>query len=185
MPRVRIATTTSEIEMALRLRYSVFYLEGGDTRYADHSQALWIDKDDGPNSHLLIAVDDSDNVIGTIRVTVLRDCDFIGHAAYDFNVLASYVGIPLNELRNRIARIDRGVVAKTFRRLGIRSLLQTLAEQTALSHGCDVLVASNATSNAPARLANQKLGWTEYPVVGTHAGFTAQSIFKLLPSRPE
>ena len=183
MPTVRLATTPAEIEMAMKLRYSVFFVEGGDARYADHERQVWSDRDDGPQSHLLIAVDDSNNVIGTGRVTILRDWQFIGHDAYGLDVLATHIGISLEELLSRIARLDRVVVAKEFRGTGIRSLLEDLAEVAALKHDCDIFVAAGSVEKIPARRANQRLGWKDYPFIGTHAGFTCQCIFKVLQPR--
>lgn len=184
MPTVRLAATPAEIDMALKLRYSIFFLEGGDSRYADHERQVWSDRDDGPQSHLIIAVDDSNCVIGTVRVTVLRDWQFIGHEAYGLDVLAAQVGIALEELLPRIARMDRGVVAKECRGTGIMPLLQHLAEETAFKHGCDLLIGAQAVENKRSRRALEKLGWRDYPVIGTNAGFTAQLIFKLLQAGP-
>lgn len=88
MPTVRLATTPKEIAGALKLRYKVFFVEGGDARYADHEQRTWSDRDDGPQSHLIVAVDDTRCVIGTVRLTVLRDWNFIGYEAYGLDLLA-------------------------------------------------------------------------------------------------
>lgn len=182
MPTARIATKSAEILMALKLRYDVFFLEGGDERYADHEQKVWADCDDGPQSHLLVAVDDGDIVIGTVRLTVLRDWEFIAINAFRLPVLAKYLGVRELELRDRVARVDRGVVAQPYRRRGVQSALQSLAEQVALQNKCDILVGATALDNVPARRANQKLGWNDYNVSSTHGGFTCQAIFKkLLP----
>ena len=180
MPTVRLSTTPAEIEMALKLRYEVFFLEGGDARYADHERQIWSDRDDGPQSHLLIAVDDSENVIGTVRLTILRDWQFIALEAYELDVLASHVGVALEELLPRIARLDRGAIALAYRGMGIMPLLQQRAEEVSLRHNCDVFIGSPGVENSRARRAYEKLGWKDYPVIGTYGGFTAQAIFKLL-----
>lgn len=180
MPIAKLATTPEEVAAALRLRYEVFYVEGGDARYADHERRVWTDRDDGPQSHLIIAVDDANTVIGTARVTVLRDWEFIGHDAYGFDFLAKHLGVTIEALWPRLARLDRGAVDNRLRGTGISALLQNVVEGVALENHCDLLVGILKVGNLRGIRAYSKLGFTVLPHVRTHAGFAGHLVFKLL-----
>ena len=172
------ATTDDLKQQALRLRYEVFFEEGNDGRYADHERKVWSDRDDGPQSRLVVGLNELGNVVGTMRLTRLIDWPFIAHEIYDFRLLAEIVKIPEELLRATVARADRGVVAKAYRGSGVLVQMQHCFERMARDAGCSVIVGIPGVSNIASRRAFQKLGWLEYPHVSTFNGFTAQHIYK-------
>lgn len=176
------ATTEVLIQEALRLRYEVFYREEGDARYADHDGEIWTDQDDGPQSRIVVGLDSSGDVVGTMRMTRLCDWPFIAHEAYDFALLASLVGLSEAELRRTVVRADRGVVSRRCRGSGLLSKMQCQFDQMARDAGCTIIVGNPRVDNMASRRAFQKLGWIEYPHVSTYKGFTAQHIYKDLRS---
>ena len=167
-----------------RLRYEVFTKEGGDERYADHERQFFIDQDDGPQSRLVIAWDDDGQAIGTMRLTVLREHAFIANDCYGFEVLADLLSMNLEELRQRVIRGDRSVIASASRGQGVLEHLQNAGEEYAASRGCDILVGSYRTdADERARRAWNKQGWLEYPFIGNYNGYVAKLIYKQLKHR--
>ena len=55
-------------------------------------------------------------VLGTIRLTWLKDIDFIAHDVYEFGRLATILGIDEIGLRKSVARLDRVAVSLEKRR---------------------------------------------------------------------
>ncbi|WP_373652686.1 GNAT family N-acetyltransferase [Schlesneria sp. DSM 10557] len=174
-----IEATTDELRhKALQIRYEVFYREGGDARYADHERQIWVDQDDGPQSRIVVGLDSNGEVVGTMRLTRLSDWPFIAHEAYDFKLLASFVGIAESELRQSVARVDRVVVSQSSRGEGVFTKMQTYMEYIACSSSCSVIIAAQSLHNNYAQRAFLKLGWIKCPHVSTYKGFTAQHIYK-------
>ena len=167
---------------AYRLRYSVFSIELGDHRYADHSKQLWSDSDDIPDSNLFVAVDNLDQVVGSIRLTAYREHEFIAAEQYRFSRLADMLRLPLGELLNRVARADRVVLAQCVRGTNVLSKLQECIESYAKSMGLDILVAAIGESNERSRTSFGKLGWNLTDLTGEHSGFKGHIIYKLLGS---
>lgn len=178
MITVRIATTPAEIEAALRLRYEVFYEEEGDARYADHARRLWCDRDDGPQSHLIIAEWNNEQIIGTLRITVLREWLIIGHDAYALEVIANQVGLTFDALWNTAARMDRVVVKNEHRGGAILRQMQKFGERIAHDKDCSILVGAAAAHNPKITRLWKRLGWNVLPHIGRHKGFEAQVFYK-------
>lgn len=170
---------TDELRMsAYRLRHEVFSREMGDHRYADHERQIWTDCDDGPQSKVIVVINDENEVVGTIRHTRLNDWEIIGKDAYGLTILAEILGLNVKDLESRSSRIDRAAIAMNWRGKSIVRHLQEACERLAKSLGSDILIGIPGIENARSRKAYEKLGWLEYPVVGTHGGFTAQMIYK-------
>ena len=174
------ATHPRHVEASLRLRYEVFCEEVGDHRYADHVRRLHVDRDDGPQSHVLVATNDEDDVIGTMRLTLLRECQFIGIDAYDLPQLALFNSIPLASIKLRLARVDRVVVAKQYRGSRALTAMHNACEGLATAKCCDVLVGVPGVDNALARQVFSRLGYKEYCGARQHSGVTCQPICKRL-----
>lgn len=66
--RVRLARDASELERALRLRYSVFNVELGEGLAASHTTGLDTDPYDLWCHHLLLIDEEEDRVVGTYRL---------------------------------------------------------------------------------------------------------------------
>ncbi len=180
---IKIAATDSEREAAYRLRYDVFDLEEGDHRYSDHNRKFWIDQDDGPNSTVLIALDQEGCCIGTTRFTLLRDQTFIGLEAYHLEVLAPLLCLTLEQLCEIVGRWDRGVVTRSARGLGLLQLMEVQVAGYAFRHGCKVLVATVKPDNRAVLSAVEKSGYHTYPAIGSYGGFTGQLIYKDLRTK--
>ena len=179
---IRLATTQADRDAAFRLRYEVFTAELGDDRYADHEKRLFLDCDDDARNHLLIAELDDGTVIGTVRLTLLKDCRFIGYDAYGWDQLATVLGITLDALLPRVARLDRGAVAKPWRRTGILGAFQPSYFSICYREGCDTLVGTIEVHNDGMRKAMASFGWSESGTIETFNGLTAQVIYRQLPS---
>lgn len=176
--RVSIAESQDELNAVYRLRYQVFFEEGGDSRYADHQKKHWSDEDDGPKSTVVAAWTRDGEAVATMRLTCLKDHEFIGHSVFRFDLLAELLNLTEANLRKYVARADRGAVRADHRSKGLVKLCQELIEQLALSKSCDVLVGVPGVDNVRARRAYTKTGWVEYPVQATFRGFTGQLIYK-------
>jgi putative hemolysin len=68
---VRFATTTAEVDEALRLRYEIFNLELGEGLQASHRDGLDRDEFDAQCHHLLIVNIDTGAIVGTYRMQTL------------------------------------------------------------------------------------------------------------------
>src|SRR5690606_3205139 len=114
-------------------------------------------------------------VVGSFRLTLMRDWPFIGHEVYGFETLASIVSFTSTD---SVARVDRCVIAKTHRGSGLLRMLQNFTEAAASSMGVEILVGVPGFGNPRSRAAFSKVGWLEYPVVAAYRNFTAQLIYK-------
>lgn len=174
-----LEATTEELRLsALRLRYEIFSRECGDDRYSDHARQVWIDRDDGPQSRVMVAVNDQDIVIGTARFTRLRDWAFIAHEVFNFPLLAEVVGLSEEQLQNSLCRWDRVVVAKAYRGTYVLPMLEARFCQLGRETDCLIGVGIVSVSNHLAHRVFVKLGWSDYPVIAPYNGFTAQLIYK-------
>jgi RimJ/RimL family protein N-acetyltransferase len=176
---VRVETDELKNE-AYRLRYSVFSIEMGDHRYADHAKQTWSDSDDFAASNLFAAVDEHNHVVGTIRLTAYREHNFIAADKYQFDVLAGILSIPIGSLLKRVARADRGVLAQSVRGTSVLTKLQECMESYAVEKGLDVLVGVPGVGNERSRNAFRKLGWKDTELTGEHNGHKCHVIYKLL-----
>jgi RimJ/RimL family protein N-acetyltransferase len=176
---VRVETDELKNE-AYRLRYSVFSIEMGDHRYADHTKQIWSDPDDFAASNLFAAIDEHNQVVGTIRLTAYREHKFIAADQYHFDVLAGMLKLPVDNLLQRVARADRGVLAQSVRGTSVLNKLQDSMESYAVEKGLDVLVGVPGVGNERSRNAFRKLGWRETELTGEHKGYKCHIIYKLL-----
>ena len=178
--RIAIAKHPEELDAVYRLRYQVFFEEGGDDRYADHELKHWRDEDDGPESTVVAAWAKEGTAVATTRLTCLKHRKFIGHSVFRFDLLADQLQRTEAELLDSVARADRGAVMASHRGKGLARLCQNAIEEIAMSYRCDILVAAQGVDNIRARRAYAKAGWCEYPVIATFRGFTGQLIYKRL-----
>jgi GNAT superfamily N-acetyltransferase len=152
----------------------------GDHRYADHSKQIWSDPDDIAASNLFVAINEQDQVVGTMRLTPYRTHKFIAADQYQFDELARILNMPIDGLLQRVARADRGVVDQSARGTSVLSKLQGHVDAYAMSVGIDVLVGVTAALNDRARNAFRKLGWKDTELTGEHKGYKCHIIYKLL-----
>ena len=176
--QIKIAETDAEREAAYRLRYEVFGLEEGDHRYSDHERKFWIDQDDGPNSTVLVALNQEGRCVGTTRFTMLRDQHFIALDAYHFDVLAPRFNLSLSQLTEVIGRWDRGAVERQCRGGGLFQRLEEELVACARLQGCQIIVVVVETGNAAMLHIVQKAGYLSTSVVGHYQGFTGYVICK-------
>jgi GNAT superfamily N-acetyltransferase len=165
---------------AFQLRYEVFSEEMQDHRYANHKSREWRDEDDIQASTILVAVDSSENVIATARLTPLPLHEFIGHEAYGFDKLAALLEMRVDDLRLVVARLDRVVVSKLWRGRRVINKLISDLEQIALERGFTIIVGLVGVGNRRSIVMFGSLGYKEYPVVAEYRGFTAQMLYKKL-----
>jgi hypothetical protein len=160
--RIFVATTKDELEAAYRLRYEVFYEEGGDARYANHELRHWRDEDDGEFSKTLICQGVDGVPLGTVRLTWLRDHNFIASDVYDFGLLSSLVKIEELELKKNLARFDRAVVALSKRRSRVFFDLFNCVLRLAIENSTWILVGAANADSATQHQLWKKLGWKPY-----------------------
>lgn len=177
--RLVVAQTREEKEQAFRLRYDAFFTEEGDSRYADHSKQLWSDCDDESGAIVLNAVAEDDRLAGTLRLTARKQLAYIAHECYSLELLVEILGIPLELILPKIARVDRGVVQKDFRRLGVFDALLKGVESIVVGLNCNLLVTNPRLANVPSILGLEKRGFQKY-AVRTYRDVTAQLLFKQL-----
>ena len=130
----------------------------GDNRYSDHERKQWRDQDDGPNSTILFCSDDKGLVLGTIRLTWLKDLDFIAHDVYEFGRLATILGIGEEELRNGAARFDRVAISPEKRRSRIFTDLWKRTIKMLLESDSVCLVGASNDANGLQTKLWKKLG---------------------------
>lgn len=177
---IQIASSDSEREAALRLRYQVFTVEEGDVRYADHDRKIHSDICDSAINLIFIARDRPGDLAATLRLLVRKDGAFINEAAYKFDLLAATVNIELQELLMSICLIDRCVVAKEWRRKGVFSNLLDVAKQHATAVGIKVMLVAVKKTNAPIINLFRQRGWNFYDEQASDAGCEFLHVCKLL-----
>jgi hypothetical protein len=180
MIRGLIATTSTELKEAYSLRYDVFFEEGEDERYARHESRLYIGRDDGPQSRTLLALADHDVVVGTMRVTLLREWQFIAYELYELESLAYIVNTSVEDVVSRLARVDRVAIASKYRGTRAILILQQLCEDVAASCGCDLLAGVPGYENSMSRRTFARHGYSDYGGAPTYNGVTCQLIYKRL-----
>lgn len=159
---MRVARTEEERLRAYRVRYDVLCVECGDHRYADHTARVYVDANDEKQTVLLIACDETDQVIGTARVTVRRDCGFLREHLYSFEHLAALVHCPTSALLDRVALLDRGAVLPAWRGKAVGAELTRLMERVAEDAGCQIGLSVTHAANRASQNSLRRLGWTQY-----------------------
>jgi GNAT superfamily N-acetyltransferase len=159
---VRVAATDEERAQAYRVRYDVFCTEHGDNRYADHESRMFTDENDKKRTDLLIACDEMDQVIGTSRVTVHRECTFIKENLYAFDRLAMLMNCPVPQILNAVALFDRVAVLPQWRGKAVMAQLARAMERIAVDSACRVAVAVTLVANTHSQNCLRLLGWTQY-----------------------
>ena len=175
---IKVAESDLEKTAAYRLRYEVFFVEMKDERYADHETKEFRDSDDVEGSILFIALAGKD-VIGTVRLKVLRYREFIGLEAYHLPTLAKLLNRDLVDLNMSIGCMDRGVVHPEYRGKKLIAALMQKGEEFAISLPIDILLSAREFNNTSAGKATSNLGYVEY-AIGTHNETTCQCIYKVL-----
>jgi hypothetical protein len=160
--KITIANTKAEFEAVYRLRYRVFFIEGGDARYAEHDVEQWRDEDDGEFSRTLICSGNDGDVYGTIRLTFLRDHQFIACDAYDLRQLSSFVGIEEMQLKVNVGRVDRVAVAPSKRGTRVFFYLFDRVRQLASESCTFILVGAASVESSVQNKLWEKLGWKPY-----------------------
>lgn len=100
--------------------------------------------------------------VATQRTFTMRGRDCIEFDSYEWPSLALHYGLEVDAVIDRAARIDRGVIHKSFRGHGLFGELQRANEQVAWTCRCDILVAAIVEANAGALTACEKVGWQQY-----------------------
>lgn len=172
------ALTDEELLGALRLRYDVFAMEQGDTRYADQRRKVHEDDDDRAGRALTFNVRTRLGVLaGSARMTLLRDHAFIAHDVFDWERLASVLRTDTRSLLTRVARLDRVCIAREFRGTGVLKQLVDEIVAAAVSRGATVMVGIVGVENDRSKRAFEKLGWRTYGVIGSARGVRCEHIY--------
>ena len=100
--RIEVATDERLKFSAYQLRYNVFSLEGNDNRYADVNQKIYLDKWDAhPETQLLVALDNSSSVIGTLRYIPRRCGPYLGDESYAYDLVAEQLNLSIDNAFKR------------------------------------------------------------------------------------
>lgn len=185
MENIRIAVATDEsIKIsAYQLRYNVFSLEGKDNRYADVNQKIYIDEwDDHPETQLLVALDNSSSVIGTLRYVPRRCGLYLGDESYAYNLVAEQLNLPIENLLHESIIITRGVIAQSYRNQGIFHRMLLCGDQIALSCGCNYIIAAIDVDNEKSINLFKNQGYVYYATTTNASGWTGNYFYKKIIS---
>ncbi len=161
--RFGFCDTPDELLAAQQLRYTVFTLEEGDERYADHERGTFSDDRDGPSANVLIALDETDTCVATLRFSLRREGPFIGDDAYPYEELSEALGLPVDQVLFCAALVERGVVKKEFRRSGVFREMYAFGERWLQKEGIRVVLGAVMESKPDAARVQEKFG---YQLVG-------------------
>src|SRR5690606_36872488 len=108
---------------------------------------IWVDCDDGPRSRLIVDLDSTGQVAGTMRFTRVLNEPFIAQEAYDFRKLSQVTGVDETDIPQVTARVDRAVVSLGDRGKGLLSIMQCCVEDIARGAGVFILIGIPGASN--------------------------------------
>ena len=119
--KIKIAETDNELNQVYRLRYQHAYKDkkGADATYALDHRKIYKDSYDNEKAKVIIALNNKNKIIGTVRLLLKKETNFPYDWCYDYNYIASYLAIPLESVYSRCALLDRGCVHPEYRGLGL------------------------------------------------------------------
>lgn len=177
---VSLATTETQRRSAYRLRYAVFTEEEGDQRFADHDQKAFIDTKDNSSSYLLIATNNHDETIGTLRLDFRRDAPFLSDHIYRFDLLAVETGCTLEQVLDRTGLVTRGVVRKDYRGSGVFSQMIASADQLFREHTVTLIVGAIKSENRRSKAIFGQWGYAPYAVSRGGAPYEMELFYRKL-----
>jgi putative hemolysin len=144
---VRFATSSGEVEAALRLRYEVFNLELNEGLATSHATGQDEDPFDAFCDHLIVTDETTGAVVGTYRMQTgpmaAQHLGYYSEQEFDF--------APYEPIRADIVELGRACVHRDHRTLRVVSLLWRAIADYATTHKARYLVGcSSLTSQDPA-----------------------------------
>jgi ubiquinone/menaquinone biosynthesis C-methylase UbiE/predicted GNAT family N-acyltransferase len=161
-----IATDKKIKEEAYRLRYEVFSLEKNIYLYADVNSGMYKDDlDDLEDTVLIVAFNDKREVIATSRVVPIRYTSSRDLAqSYNLDLLANKFGWSKEELLQTSVVLGRGVVAQTYRKQGVNSLMMDFVENYCLSQEIFLQILFVSVDNFPSLKLSLKRGYQVHDI---------------------
>ena len=145
--RLRLATSSRDVEAAQRLRFQVFNVELGEGLETAYADGLDVDQFDEICDHLLVEEIASGTLVGTYRVQMgnraLACAGFYSAREFDF--------APFLDRAAEIVELGRACVHKQHRNLVVLGLLwKGIAEYAKIHGGRYLIGCSSLTSQNPA-----------------------------------
>lgn len=157
--KISIAKTEEEFLQVYQLRYSVFATEQKDYRYANIQEQICIDKLDNSN-HIIFIAAYKGKIVGTKRLAIRKNEVFIGDEFYDFKGLANHLKISLEELITSVAVLQKTVVHKDFRNIGVASQIYKSIVDYCFQNDFKILLVGVKASEQKVISSWLKKGWT-------------------------
>jgi predicted GNAT family N-acyltransferase len=102
------------LEQVYAIRYQCLTLEMGDESNANHQVKYYQDKHDEKCERILVAYVDT-KVVGTARLILRKENEFLSDSFYDYEALAEMYGLPVVTMMKQVGLIDRVCILKAFR----------------------------------------------------------------------
>jgi len=143
---VKLASNTSELRAALRLRYEVFNLELHEGLSSAHSTGHDFDEFDAVMDHLIVQCAASRKIVGTYRVQTGamagRNIGYYSEREFDFT--------PYKQLRPQVLELGRACIHQEHRNSQVLMLLWKAIAAYGAQGGCRYLIGcSSVTSRNP------------------------------------
>ncbi len=146
----RLASSSGEIEAALRLRYEVFNRELHEGLEASHATGLDWDAFDGVMDHLIVLDNASGDVVGTYRMQTgaqaARNLGYYSEREFDLS--------PFEPVRNELVELGRACVHRDHRTISTVSLLWREILRYARTKGARYLMGCSSLTSQDAALGH-------------------------------
>jgi putative hemolysin len=146
--RLRLATSPTDVQAALRLRFRVFNLELNEGLATAFETGYDTDEFDSVCEHLIVEHVASGQVVGTYRLqtglSAMEHHGYYSEREFDF--------APYESIRNSIIELGRACIHRNHRSIEVLQLLWRGIARYAVQHGARYLIGcSSLTSQEPAR----------------------------------
>ena len=178
-PEFTICVTNDQtaIDAASRLRYEVFFVENGDTRWSNHDLRMFSDPFDEPGrSQHIIARDGSGMIVGASRLVLRRDGAFTADELYRFDLVAAMFQTLNADVIEHTCLSDRTVVRANWRGKGVGRQLVQAARKLGQDFGMKFFITAIGSHNCEFRAYFERLGAREYGADARAYGYDADVV---------